>query len=329
VAVDGGHAYLAAGTPFFQTVDLNLPTAPVVVGDYPASVADLRVRGDRAYVAAGSPARLQILDVGDAQSPAELGSAALAGAAGVAISGDYAVVAGGSAGLFVVDVSDEGAPVAVGTAAPVAATVDAVEIRGDHVYAAGAGGMQVFDIADPTNPVGVALFDSDPGGMKDLVIRGSRAYVVDGAYFQPTSLRILDVSDPTAPSLMAKVPGVAASLNRLAVSGGHAFITDSIGGMLTVNVDPSSGDYLQTYGPYDQGDGGNFSAGGVAAFGDYAFVSSSHSGLTVVDVSDPANPVSVASTGSWGGQPGVVRLYGGSVFVAGGSEGLKIVRLRP
>lgn len=67
---NGSHAFVAAGTPSFQTVDLQAPLAPSEAGSWTdASVYDLRVRGDLAYLATANPSELRILNVGSLPSP--------------------------------------------------------------------------------------------------------------------------------------------------------------------------------------------------------------------------------------------------------------------
>ena len=187
----------------------------------------------------------------------------------------------------------------------------------------------MYDISDPANPFDVALLDADPGGMNEAIVHRGTLYAIDGAYFQPTSLKIIDISSPTQPVVESKVTGVATSLRRFGIWGDYAYITDELSGVVAVDINRQSADYRSAYGPVDpDSDSTTPTAYGVAPFGNYAFVTNPDTGLAIMDVAEPGSMTPLSSTGSWSGNPETVRFYGAHVYVADRSAGLKIIRLR-
>lgn len=326
---------LASGTRSFQTVDMNVPGTPTVIGEYVASgVSDVRTRDGYAYVTADTPDRLQVLNVRDLTVPVAAGEAAIDGANGLALTGEYVVVAAGSAGLKIVDIADPSAPAVAGEIGAMAGYLSTVDVKGDYAFAAGSAGLEIFDIADPTSPQVVGIIDADYGGMNDIIIRGGIAYVIDGSYFQRTTLKVVDIADPTQAFLKDEADGVATSLEFFAVSGSFAYITDALGGMLTVNIDSTSGDYLSKYGPVEP-DGANPSADGIAVESGYAFVGTTietspgtyTKHVAVLDVSDPTNPKPIGYSEALSQAPQLSRLYGEHLFVST-ADGLRILQLQ-
>jgi hypothetical protein len=283
VDTDGGYAYMAAGVPLFQTVDINLPTELSIAGSYGEGVPvyDVAVQGDHAFLAVGgSTPRLQVLDISmpDDPQPEPGGSIAMSSPRTVAVSGGHAFVGDTSDGLRIFDISDPGTPVEVGSASkPFAGTMKSIVLKGDYAYIASSENVQLIDIADPAQPVGIGIYDAESVtvGMSDVDVRGQRIFVTDGGYFQPNSLKIIDVSEPDTPVLMKKILNDTQEIEGVTLSGDYAFVTDPYGGggsgFYAVNVNPASGLYLQEYGPCNTNAPGTAMPHGVAAHGDYAY----------------------------------------------------------
>lgn len=345
---DGDYAYVAAGTPFFQTVDLKRP-APAVIGSYTdAPVEDVRVRGDHAYVITASPDTLQIVDVGSPSSPDPRGSVPIETGFGLDLSGSHAFVAA-LEGLRVVDVSDPSDPTVVGSVASYAGTLYAVEVKGDFAFMAGRVGLAIYDISDPSNPTWIGIVDSaDGASVQDLTVRGSRAYLAEGGHTHTNTFRIVDISVPSQPAVVgaATDPTGSGPLGILAgvtVRDGYAFLSDSwwgeSPGLYTIDVDPESGDYLTVSGPIDPVDGESATdlhpVRGVATAGDYVFAGTDDAGVVVLDASDPTAPVPIGSTGvipstSPYNELNTLRVSGSLVYAAarvGSDGGLYIVSL--
>jgi hypothetical protein len=337
VASNGSFAFVASGGLGFQTVDLALPSNPSVAGTQASyALTDLALRGQYVYAASTAGARLQIYNVATPSSPSLVsgGNLTVTGATGVALSGPYAFVTAGSNGLKVVDVSNVASPVQVGSAPVISGTLSRIAVKGDYAYVAGSTGIQVYDISDPTAPFGMGFFDTQGvGGMHDVVLKGHYAYAVEGAYFQPNNLWIIDVSNPSLPAL-ADRKSVGVTINHVSLSGDYAYVTDNFSGgpgLYAVNINPSSAAYLTSYGPCDT-NAATGAPAGVVAFGNYAYVVDTASGLAVVDISTPStlSGSDLLRTLDWASStPENIVLAAKYAYVADTTAGLKVIKLFP
>jgi hypothetical protein len=222
-------------------------------------------------------------------SPTPLSQISIPGSAqGVDVAGDLVYVAAGAAGLVVVDATDRAAPAVIATV-DTPGTARDVTVAGDAAYVAdGAGGLRLFDLTNPASPVLAGVLDT-PGDARDVVVRGALAYVDDGNQ----GLRIVDVSDPTAPASVGAIGalGTLGTFNGLDVDAETGIAVVATGSSLRV-IDvsvPSAPLLLGTAAV-----GGNAQA--VVTRDGYAHVADLSRSLTVVDLTDPVNPVVGAST---------------------------------
>jgi len=76
---------------------------------------------------------------------------------------------------------------------------------------------------------------------------------------------------------------------------------------------------------------GQFNDGGMAVtvlvVNDRAYVCEFDNGLEILDISDPARPVRIASFYD-GGRPNGFQVVGNLIYMADGSDGLEIIRFR-
>jgi hypothetical protein len=214
-------------------------------------------------------------------TPQALSSVSIPGYANhVEISGNYAYVAAGSAGLQVVDISDRKNPQVVAALA-LAGNADGLKVVGQYAYvAAGTAGLQIVDISAPLAPVLKSSF-STGDEVWDLRVSGGMAYVANGN----SGIMAINVSNPAAPAALGSLAlsgftkGVALDTSRnLMVAVGSA-------GLFTIDVTtPGSPALLGSLNWY--GD-----ARAVAVQGNFAFVADVQTGLTSVDLTNPAAPV--------------------------------------
>lgn len=336
IALLGDYAMIGTGVRSFQTLDLRSPVALSQKPGYaPGSGrTGIAMRGGRAYVVGNDV--LNILSISNPESALlSEGQVAVTGAQDVAISGNYAFVAAGSNGLKIVDLTNETAPAVIGSALPATGTLNAVTVKGDYVFCAGSGSLEIFDIATPTNPLWKGFIDSEGMGMHDVVVRGSRAYVTDGAYFQPNSLKIVDISDPARPVVLAHALSGATIIGPVRVNDKYAFVGDSLGsGVWVVDVDPDSGSYLSEYGPADTDPANNSNARGIALSGGYMFAADSESGFAVLDASNPKawehaepNTGFIAKTLDFGVNGGELAIAGRYAFICDSVYGIRVIKL--
>ncbi len=295
VAVSGNFAYVASGALGFQVVDVVEPYTPTVVGNWAATpgqaYAGIAVRGNYAYVASSNPALMRILDVHIPATPSQTGSISQGSPVAVALSGNYAFVANGvqADGLSIVSVAVPASPISRGSVPLIYGSSAAIAIKGDYAYVAAGNGLQIFDISDPDAPIPVGFYEAE-SSINGVAIRGSIAYVADGAMFRSNSLKLVDVSSPTVPALIGR-SDFGITVTGVSLFGDYAFVSDAMpsAGIYAVDINPSSGSYLSKYGPCDTRSGGGGYSESIVAFGQraYATDSSTGTGLAIVDILDP------------------------------------------
>jgi hypothetical protein len=246
-------------------------------------------------------------------TPTALSFVAIPGFANsVDVSGDRAYVAAGSAGLQVVAVDDRSNPQVIG-AAPTAGNSEDVKVVGNLAYLAdGAAGLRIFDVTMPAQPLLVGVVALPGGGeAQDLVVRGSLAYVADGS----AGLQIVDVTIAAAPRVVGSLRTAAPAVG-VDVAPGQALaaVTEGASGVELVSVaDPTAPAVLGSVSTtFPHGLPGN--ATDVVLDGNFALVSDLFSSFTSIDVSHPAAPVLLASTGvSQGGRLNDLALNGSNL----------------
>jgi len=262
IELAGKLAYVAQ--PGMTVVDISDPTAPRRRGSIGSdSLKDVAVYGDHAYLAgAGGLDGLKVVDLSVLDTPAEVGAAAVAEFYPYDRPSDIAV-SGGIAYLTVGDPSGSGSP---------------------------SGSLRTFDVANPSEPVALASIDT-AGAALDVELDAGLAYVAadrDG-------LRIFDVSEPSAPTAVGglALPGSAA---KVAVSGEIAYVVNR-GIRLEEPIALRVLDISEPSAPIELGavelaDRRLFCrTPGLAVVDQLVYVNCA--GLQVVDVSDPAHPVSI------------------------------------
>ena len=192
-------------------------------------------------------------------------------------------------------------------------------------------GVQIVDITDPASPVPVASFDNgetvagktyqELGGADDVVVVeiGSKTYaLVVGT--SGDGVQIVDVTDPTSPAPVAafddgdtvsgktfdELDGATAITIVEIGSGTYALVaaSDDDGVQIVDITDPASPVPAASFDDGDTVDGRTYDEldGAVAittariGSGTYALVAASDDdGVQIVDITDPASPVPVAS----------------------------------
>jgi hypothetical protein len=164
-------------------------------------------------------------------------------------------------------------------------------VSGDHLYVATDSSLEVHDVRDPARAVLVGSYSD--GRRRDLNIQFQGRATVSGIYLywaEPiVGLHVLDVSKPASPRLVARLP-IADRARDVAVSGNFAY---------------------------------------VAKGGKWVGTNLVGSGLSVIDISNPADPRLVGSYDA-GGSSRKVAVAAGYAYVLGGvgSEGLHIIDVR-
>ena len=150
--------------------------------------------------------------------------------------------------------------------------------------------IQIVDVSDPLDPetLGfIAVLDSH-----DIHAKDGRLFISEG---REPSFSIWDVSDASAPEMLTRVtiPAGGYSHNIWPTDDGNYVLTTEETADRTVKVwDITDPDNVELVGEYL---GENRLAHNVHIQGRYAFLSHYTSGITVIDLEDPTNPVEVAS----------------------------------
>lgn len=235
-----------------------------------------------------------------------------------------------------------------------------VVVVGDIAYvAADYDGLQVVDVSIPESPVIIGSVNP-PGIARGIAVAGSTAYVAAGWGLNGSGLSTIDVSNPENPVIIGTTEPIDGAWD-VAVAGNYAYVAARDAGLLVIDINPTSGNYLKIIDSVVTSD----LASGVAVEGSIALVANHASGLQlfditipqaptfleeantpglaldvavagdtayvadydtlqVVNITDPANPDVAGSVLTPGGAGGVVAA-GDTAYVSGGSGGLNVI----
>jgi len=177
-----------------------------------------------------------------------------------------------------------------------------------------ASGTPALSQCEPALLGQLELLD-DPRGVASM---GNFSFVTAGS----TGVRVVDMSDPASPVVVATIdtPGTA---QDIAAAGGMLFVADGPGGLEIYGLaDPLNPEPL---GSLAFADGGAVDMVGIAMDGTTAYMIDSITGLRVVDVSDPGEPVQT------GQDPDVpdTMLRASKVAVSGDTAVVSYLRFHP
>ena len=233
-------------------------------------------------------------------------------ARGIDVSGDYACIAAYRAGLQVLSVADPTSPFEVGHYDNPGISLCVAIIDTDCVYLPDSGsGVHVISIADPAHPAEVGFLNT-PSHVNGIAAAGQYAYVAEGE-----GLLVVSVVDPVNPVIIARCDSSGA-VNDVAVSGDYAYAVDSNRGLRVISVADAAH-------PFEVGRCDLTDARSVAVSGGYACVGG-YRMVSVISVSDPANPTNV---GSYVFREALrdVEMDGGIVYAAVDADGLRVVSI--
>lgn len=298
VAADQDHVF-AGGDYAFYVLDVSDPATPteVTVSHTIPHVGNMTLTEDGTHlVVAAQPSGVSMVDITDPAHPFEAGSwDTQESAIDVALAGHYAFAtifsdtySGCRDGLAVLDVAAPAAPAEVGFFDTVG-NVEHVTVVGDTAYLSlGQGGLRIMDVTDPAEPQEIAAYDT-PGSAGRVFVDGDTLYVADGY----DGMLILDVTDPAAPQFISAYDTFGIVVDIVIVDG-IAYVADDFNGLLIIDVsDPAQPAEIGQWG------GGSRYAFSLTTTGGYAYVHSGvpdtigpivHSGFSIIDVTDPAEP---------------------------------------
>ena len=242
--------------------------------------------------------------------------------------GDYTYLADGAMGLVVTknNLSTTHVPNLVTSYHPSGNPTDLQVKNGRLFLSRGRGGMDVYNLTLPESPKLIGNVDTT-GVASSLYTDGSNwAFVadLDTVSGGNNGLRVVDITsinsaaDPVKltvegnwPNLSDPYPSLS-GVSRVFVSGNYAYLCADKLYLINVTTKFKAGDYSMISGlpPRD-----------VVVSGSYAYVIYQDT-LEVLDVSNPATPNRLGSTGISNGQ--AIAYANGRIFVADSDDGLKI-----
>jgi len=191
----GNYAYIANKSRGLLIIDINEPTAAVLIGRFqmPGWAMDVFVSKDYAYITDG--AGLVIVNITEPSKPMLAGICKTPGSSRhVYVHDNYAYVADKYDGLQIIDISNPSNPSITGNFK----TQDAawsVYVDNGYAYVANNDlGLQIVDVRDPYNPTAVANYET-PGQALGVYISDGLAYIADG----DSGIQIIDISFPQSP----------------------------------------------------------------------------------------------------------------------------------
>jgi hypothetical protein len=313
-----GSMVLLAANQKIQLVDVSDPGHAFFAGEFITSdrAWDVVALGNYAFVADGYDA-MPIVSVANPDSLEQVAHIDTQGyARRIAAADGYVYVADSWGGLKIFDVSDPLAPQAAGLGGAYA--ID-VSLDGNRAYTSGENqGASLFDITDPTAPALLGKYASDDGAVR-LEVEGDLLFVADA----DDELSIFDVSDPHRPLVVGRYEGLSRGEEvRIDIEGGIAAM--AAGFLEFVDISdpfhpvPAGNWFAETDGSYIQD---------VVLVGDTAYAVDQWY-VGALDISDPSSPKVIGSGG------GVsfcciedFEVHGRYAYVAGGSEGVRILDL--
>ena len=316
-----GFAYVTAQPLGLIVVDVSDPANPALAGHYRIEeesnfqIRSVALDGTTAYV--GKDDGIVALDVSDPAAITRVGTLDFgAGGSGqsILIDGQTAWVGNRYHGVRVVDVSD-----------PAAMTEETlienggfsfkVTVEGGIAYVVDLiGQLRLIDLSDPANPTELGRVRGlDSPHRVDVV--GEVAYVAHQGSFDEPAGRVtqIDVSDPANPTVIEVTP-LTDSANGVDVVGETAFVAAGLSGTGVGALEAYDAETMDLVGSVDAGN----TAWDVRVVGDVAYIATFGSGLTVVDVSDPAAMASL-SQGAVGGFSNSLEVDGSVVYLADNS----------
>ncbi len=183
----------------------------------------------------------------------------------------------------------------------------------------------IFDVADPLHPALLGSLDNDAAnntGLADIAAADPYVYAASASSFAKGQLQIFDVSNPASPSIVStfKIPTTTVSSaglgNSIYYSGGYVYLgLTKAGGPEFIIFDVHDPHAPHIVGSYVVGHDIN----SIYVRDNYAFIlhptdASQQQQVTILDVSNPANPQPVPGGYFYANDP---NLNGKSLYLVG------------
>jgi hypothetical protein len=332
LAPDGNTAYLL-NTIGIDVVDLNTPTAPVILTGAPFATPGAVIRLAAATFAGLAEIYLFVADFDAGLSIVQAPSATPANleligpsyvasklpiARSIAAAFGQAFAAGMTPTLQTVQSNSPGALRFVGSGVTTPAAINALAVQDSWlVAAAGTSGLLRFAIQD-AEPGEQESFTTG-GVAADLAIVWPNAIVADGAH----GLVVVNLDGPLTLTGLAAPPQFNSNFRSVDAAGNYAYVVDANGIFriydLTDPTGPIALGTLSLPGMLD-----------VKVYGNFAFLACGEDGLRIVDVTDPNAPVFVgAQFTEVAGLAQQLEIYQEYLLVAAADAGIHMLAIQP
>ena len=316
----GNIAYVSGCLSGLHIMDLSNPLEPTEITFLDGVALGVSISNNRSYYTSGMGG--VVLDISNPTQPQELGRWRIGGSEDILVNGNIGVITTEEGCPFVVDVSDPQNVHLVGTGPFAQCYLRLVGLVEDYfglrgTFAPFVGGLRLYDLSNPEQPVQVAAIDTNYS-TRDAVIYGDYAYLATSSH----GLRIFDLSNPLQPVFVASCDD---SVNNrclsVTVTGNYAVVGKEWG-INIWNVANHSNPTFEGSLTIDHEAWGLFSTGTTVYAPNGFYVATSLA--TVIDISNPEEPVEV---GSFGPQGSIGRMVvsGTMAYVAGGWNGITII----
>jgi hypothetical protein len=279
-----------------------------------SGVSDIRVRGDYAYCSCVNG--VMIFNISHDSTINFVSKLYLGGKGnGIEISGNYAYIADGICGLRILNISNPDNPILLGTCATGGSAVD-ICISGIYAYIADAvNGLIIIDISNPINPQILGIVNYNYYASKIVKVRNNIAYLnTSHRNTSGTILRFVDVADPLNPITIGEYnPGYFGEISDIAVEGNYAFLVEGYDRLRILNISNPAN-------PITIGSCQAYCGRDIFLSESYAYIGcTNNTGLRIVDISDPVNPMPIVRY-STGGDARYVFVTGNYAFLLSGLD---------
>ncbi|MBP7688406.1 MAG: hypothetical protein KA765_10875 [Thermoflexales bacterium] len=296
-SISGNRAVVGVLGRGWRVLDVTDAQHPIELGAYdpPSYAVSAALSNNTLYVANGAYG-LRLIDLTKPDNPAVQPVVPPRGADVVRVSDNRAYVLAHPDELRVLDVANPANPVTLKTYTYGGALLEDLQIAGAYLYVAdSAYGLRVYNVSQPT--AWTSIGSVAVPGAHAVAIEGTRAYVlaVDAT---GEALYTVDIATPSHPSITSIWRPAHGQLTAVWVANQIAYVTyrpqwyEYTGtiGLMTIDVTSAAA-------PQQLGERSVYAASpidpvvSVSVSGYLAYLTQPFSGVRVLDVSSPSNPV--------------------------------------
>jgi hypothetical protein len=282
VVVQDSLLFVACGSWGAQIYSVSDPANPRELGSMDAVIGDLCVQDTFCYTAGGD--NFRIYNFANPTQPAQVGAVSDGGDV-IAEANGYVYLGGSSgSGLNVYDVHDPASPMLVDTLGGVQL---AMFTRGHWLMCVSEqpAYFSILDVSDPHSICEVGRID----GYGGLDIFADDKYAYLSCSYEHSGLFVVDISDSSHPQLRDSInpDGVTEWDFYVPHSPGYGYLADDYGGLVTLDLHDANSisEVWSGYKAHQSVD--------VAVDHGRAYIANTWVGTQILDVSDPAKPISL------------------------------------